>query len=563
VGNGVADDRPAFVAADGAGGTLYVPRGTYRIGSNLALASDIRFEQGAKLKPDSGVTVTLNGGLDAGVFQVFDVSAGGKVKPNRVEEMIPQWWGAVANGSADDYPAIAAALLAARKSGEYGAGGEGAVIFFPPGVYRVTQPLDGGTAGQVTLRGSGRFETVIRGDTGAGRSIIEMVGTRYAAVRDLQLDVRGMENPSTVGILLARVSINGFAAQAGNVDISNVVIQLRSQSTANGGRGTVGIYNYCSELCDYHDVYVSADTGAVYSSANVFNLTSAHRPAGSQYPMFTGESSMTACTMSGANVLAGLAGPALLLAGCANIKIDSHLTTPWTEHAGLTGPYRYAINVISQLTDFEFHGGMEGYPVLLRNQSSISGMRLHAYSGWSLTDPRIYLDEIPGAPSHATLLGCVIDVVPTPDAYVDPDGAGPVQPTATGYLIDTTASAASQVVGCVLHLRSGKVRIQNPWGNSNLTGNTVFFEGSLANVVFQAPVVQGNVIHATDRTDVAGVTVGDKLVNGVRLDAGKLGVGNAAAATTIAAPGTVVKKIEVFDAAGASLGFVPVYASIT
>jgi hypothetical protein len=41
---------------------------------------------------------------------------------------------------------------------------------------------------------------------------------------------------------------------------------------------------------------------------------------------------------------------------------------------------------------------------------------------------------------------------------------------------------------------------------------------------------------------------------------GGLGVGNSAAATT---PGTVVKKIEIFDAAGVSLGFIPVYSTIT
>ncbi len=44
------------------------------------------------------------------------------------------------------------------------------------------------------------------------------------------------------------------------------------------------------------------------------------------------------------------------------------------------------------------------------------------------------------------------------------------------------------------------------------------------------------------------------------LATGGLGVGNSAVATT---PGTVTRKIEVFDAAGASLGFVPVYNAIT
>lgn len=55
--------------------------------------------------------------------------------------------------------------------------------------------------------------------------------------------------------------------------------------------------------------------------------------------------------------------------------------------------------------------------------------------------------------------------------------------------------------------------------------------------------------------NLLGTDTGDKFV----ATAG-LGVGNSAAATTL---GTVVKKIEVFDQAGTSLGFVPVYNSIT
>jgi hypothetical protein len=39
-----------------------------------------------------------------------------------------------------------------------------------------------------------------------------------------------------------------------------------------------------------------------------------------------------------------------------------------------------------------------------------------------------------------------------------------------------------------------------------------------------------------------------------------IGVGNSAAATT---PGSIVRKIEIFDAAGTSLGFIPVYNTIT
>lgn len=57
------------------------------------------------------------------------------------------------------------------------------------------------------------------------------------------------------------------------------------------------------------------------------------------------------------------------------------------------------------------------------------------------------------------------------------------------------------------------------------------------------------------RQGTAGVRTNQKL-----LADGGLGVGNSAAATT---PGSVVKKIQVFDETGASLGYIAVYSAIT
>jgi len=48
-------------------------------------------------------------------------------------------------------------------------------------------------------------------------------------------------------------------------------------------------------------------------------------------------------------------------------------------------------------------------------------------------------------------------------------------------------------------------------------------------------------------------------VSGDLRTAGALGIGNSLAATS---PGNVIKKIEVFDASGVSLGFIPVYDAI-
>jgi hypothetical protein len=59
-----------------------------------------------------------------------------------------------------------------------------------------------------------------------------------------------------------------------------------------------------------------------------------------------------------------------------------------------------------------------------------------------------------------------------------------------------------------------------------------------------------------------GAPVGDiSTLRGQKLIThGGLGVGNSVAATT---PGSVVKKVQIFDETGASLGYIPVYSAIT
>ncbi|MEU7366632.1 hypothetical protein AB0B92_13715 [Streptomyces hygroscopicus] len=85
---------------------------------------------------------------------------------------------------------------------------------------------------------------------------------------------------------------------------------------------------------------------------------------------------------------------------------------------------------------------------------------------------------------------------------------------------------------------SGRLAIfgdgKHEWGDGGAGGRDTNLYRSAANVL---------------KTD-------DKLITAIGL-----GVGNSATATT--AVGTLVRKMEVFDASGASLGFVPIYSSIT
>lgn len=118
VGNGTTDDRAAWVLADAATtGEIVATAGhTYRIASNLTITSPVYFA-GGKLKPDSGVTVTLAGGVIAGsTQQLFDISSGGVVNVSQREQWV-DWWGAVHDLVTDDAPEIQAAITSVGLNG--------------------------------------------------------------------------------------------------------------------------------------------------------------------------------------------------------------------------------------------------------------------------------------------------------------------------------------------------------------------------------------------------------------------------------------------------------------
>lgn len=566
---GTADARAAFASADAAGGTLYVPRGTYRIDSNLTLSSDIHFEQGAVLRPAANVTVTLNGGLDAGVFQVFDIktNSGAKVLPRRAAQLIPQWWGATGDGTTDDYLPIAAALSTSRKSGEYGTATEGAVIFFPPGIYRITTPLDC-NGGQFNLRGSGSHNTVIRGDTGAGHAIIELLGAGFCTLEGLLLDTPdavggSSSNSSTVGVLLGRLKDGSLYGGGGaHLNLMNLSIRLHSDPTAHGGQGTVAIYNYGAENADYYGILALADTAAVYTSSNLYSLDSVHRPSANATGMFTSGTSMTACSVTGNNSLWGIFGPALRLNGCANIHVHSDLFKQ--------GTYPYAIEVLAQTTDFEFRGSMEGYYVLLRNRSVMTGLKLLGYAAYAGTTTM--LPQITGVSNEQTHAAIILMDPPSGASCYIANSIINVTPTSgstSGYLVDQAVDGSgnpigdSSIQGSQIFLHVGDIRLMQLSGHpagSIFNGNQMITARTRASVSLVTPNASSNVFIAGDGVVVDGITVAGKNANGVRLDTGKVGVGNSAAGATL---GTVVKKVEIFDASGTSLGFVPVYNTIT
>jgi hypothetical protein len=103
---GEADSRAAIANADGAG-PVFFSAGTWRVSADLTISNYCHFWPGAKLKPDSGVTITLAGGLNHTLnWQVFDVSAGGQIAFDpagvRPPHSLAEWWGVT--GTDDQVP---------------------------------------------------------------------------------------------------------------------------------------------------------------------------------------------------------------------------------------------------------------------------------------------------------------------------------------------------------------------------------------------------------------------------------------------------------------------------
>jgi hypothetical protein len=88
------------------------------VASSVTVTSNItvEFVDGGMLEPASGVTVTINGPLIASPGQIFSGSGTVGFGRGSIKELLPQWWGAKADGSADDTSALNKSLKAGSDS---------------------------------------------------------------------------------------------------------------------------------------------------------------------------------------------------------------------------------------------------------------------------------------------------------------------------------------------------------------------------------------------------------------------------------------------------------------
>ncbi|HEX2076075.1 MAG TPA: glycosyl hydrolase family 28-related protein [Longimicrobium sp.] len=408
-------------------------------------------------------------------------------------------FGATGNGRDDDYPAIARALDTARKIDEYGEGTRGAVVFFPPGAYRVTRPLDC-NGRQFNLRGAGPFQSAIRGDTGDGGAIIECIGGRFTSFRELTLETRYMRNPSSVGILAGR---NPRAEQSGDMHFEDLTVQLDPNPRANGGRGTVALYNVSAELQGGQACTFGADVGAVFTPGNTWRVTPRHAP------ILDRDASMTVVRFTGHNWFYGIHGPALRLEGGASFHFEGFLSSlAGTPQYPRLPRYGAAIDVLGSMADLTWRGYVEGFHRLIRiHRVPVVGLRVEGFASRTPPAPLIQLDEGGG------IDGGSIDIAPTQDT-------GEVE----SLLIDSQPGRQSMVRNTHIWLRNQKIRLQ---GDSSFQNNLVVAQTSLARATadIAAARMSGNLILASDGVEAGGNRLTGAGPSSARPSAASVGAG--------------------------------------
>lgn len=134
----------AITAVNGSNATLYLAPANWLITSNLSIPANITLkpERGAVLAIATGVTLTINGTLDAGLYQIFSYTGTGKVvfgSANAPPVVYAEWWGALGDGANDDGPAINAAAASVRYVVEHP---RISTLLLPAHSYYTTVPLD-------------------------------------------------------------------------------------------------------------------------------------------------------------------------------------------------------------------------------------------------------------------------------------------------------------------------------------------------------------------------------------------------------------------------------------
>jgi hypothetical protein len=238
---------------------------TYTLTTSETLPTNIqlKIENGAIL--DGVGTLTLADGwgqIEAGPYKIFGSSIT-VTSTNGGGDVLPEYWGALGDGSTDDYSAIQAAIDASESSDDSTYYITPTVRLQPRKVYRVNTGLFLGNASSNT--GTRRIvgnRSIILGRNTSG-FVLDWTGTHNAEMEGIVVYGHATDTPDG-GILLSRraTGVGGGRKTFTNVDVLGTYTEY-------------GVYNYASEETHWIDCVFWNDSKSshVISKSNSKSIT--------------------------------------------------------------------------------------------------------------------------------------------------------------------------------------------------------------------------------------------------------------------------------------------------
>ncbi|MEN8255883.1 MAG: glycosyl hydrolase family 28-related protein [Verrucomicrobiota bacterium] len=337
----------------------------YVLGQDLTVPSnvDLKFLPGAVLSVSEGAALSINGGIEAGLRQIFSGEGivGGAPK---IVEVYPQWFGTKGDGDTDDTQTLQNAIDFACRTGIK-------AVNLNRGTYVVTKTIDctnlrqPGTLSRDGLRiyGTSGFvgaNTVIVGETGDGHAILEISGIQSGEFDNFRL-VSGKKNPSTVGLFMGCPK---KLPQCQN-NVIHIGIGMHDDMNANGGLGTIALWNFAAEENTYQSVYFVANRPVVLSAFNnspaaAFAFNYEH-----SYVELLQVHSLGVTAFSGECFVQSLGGAPVFTTQCANTLVCEN-----TYVCG-RGNGSAVFEVYGSLVNLNYKGVVEGRATFLQNNGSI------------------------------------------------------------------------------------------------------------------------------------------------------------------------------------------------
>lgn len=197
---------------------------TLLVGSNKAVTANVTvpstltlwFVGQGQLTISAGMTVTINGPIEASPRQIFAGSGAVSIGAGRVREVPATWWGVVGDGSTDNSTALDNAIAALPSTGM--------VLVLPSG----TINHDGTVLNKhgLTIRGAGINATTMH-NTGSGVNLTISSETNYVTLEEFKLTggtgtTHGIHVIDSLWFKAKRVAVNSWGNNSAGIRLDTV-----------------------------------------------------------------------------------------------------------------------------------------------------------------------------------------------------------------------------------------------------------------------------------------------------------------------------------------------------